>query len=343
MTESSDFLPTGRQERLPRQLVLVVFDGTDPLDLIGPISVFSRAEARRPGSYTIRVGSVEKLTIGTPSPLTIGGIEPLSDIAGAIDTILVTGGTEPAIRRAATDDRLIKWLVEKAGTARRVGSICTGAFVLGAAGLIDGRKVTTHWAAVDILKAHFPRADVDADAIYRVDGQLCTSAGVSAGIDLALALVAADIGHSVAVEIARELVLFLHRPGGQRQFSATLAAQTTAGEQFSELLAWILDNPCADLRVPALAERVAMSPRNFARRFLQTVGVTPARYVLQTRLDQACHYLETTEWTVARVADRSGLQTADMLHRVFRQSLGVTPLEYRDRFSSRGIEEQRSS
>ena len=305
-----------------------------PTDLV-PVGVFSCAEALVPGSYAIRVASVDGAALTTRSPLSVGGIEPLSSIADDIDTLLVAGGTEPAIRSAAADQRLLAWLRTQASTARRVGSICTGAFVLGAAGLLDGCNVATHWAAVAAPRTHFPAAVVDPDAIYRFDGKLCTSAGVTAGIDLALALVSADLGHAVAVTIARDLVLFLHRPGGQRQFSATLAAQATITDSLAELLVWILENPQADLRIPVLAERAAMGPRNFARRFALETGKTPARYVLDTRLGHACRYLETTKWPIERVAEKSGLRTADLMHRAFRQSLGLTPVEYRSRFAAR--------
>ncbi|MBO9536324.1 GlxA family transcriptional regulator [Herbaspirillum sp.] len=334
MTEKSDFLPPATRRNPPRQIVFVAFDGAEPLDLAGPIGVFSRAEELVPGSYDIRVASSDGIPIKTRSPLTLGGIEPLSGIKGTIDTLLVAGGSEQAIRRAALDPALVAWVGAHAGAARRVGSICTGAFVLGAAGLLDGRAVTTHWAAVAALKEYFPRAQVEADAIYRIDGPICTSAGVTAGIDLALALVKADLGHAVAAAIARDLVLYLHRPGGQRQFSSTLEAQAAGSGLFSELLAWMQEHPRADLSVPALADRAAMSPRNFARRFTQEVGTTPARHVLQIRLDHACRHLEKTAWTIDRVAERSGWKTADTMHRVFRQELGLTPSEYRSRFAA---------
>ncbi|MBB5390615.1 MULTISPECIES: GlxA family transcriptional regulator [unclassified Herbaspirillum] len=336
MTKKSDFLPTPAHRHAARQIVFVAFEGTEPLDLTGPIGVFTRAEEQVPGTYRIRVASVDGAAIRTRSPLMLAGIEPLSGISADIDTLLVAGGHEPAIRRAAIDPALIGWLREHAGRARRIGSICTGAFVLGAAGLLDGRSVTTHWAAVEALQEYFPQARVDADAIYRIDGRLYTSAGVTAGIDLALAMVKADLGHAVAAAIARDLVLFLHRPGGQRQFSATLAGQDAESDLFADLLAWMLEHPQHDLRVAALAERAAMSPRNFARQFQLKVGKTPARYVLEMRLDHACRHLENTAWTIERVAEKSGLKSADTMHRLFREKLGVTPSDYRARFAAGG-------
>ncbi|MFH0129932.1 GlxA family transcriptional regulator [Variovorax sp. VaC1] len=334
-TENSDFLPRDIPRASPRKVVFVAFEGAEPLDLTGPLGVFTRAEQQCPGSYDIQVASTQGLPLRTGSPLSLSGIEPLSNVTGNIDTLLVVGGTEAAIRQAAHDESLVSWLRERAPRTRRTCSICTGAFILGAAGLLDGREVTTHWAATEALQSYFPNAVVDTDSLYRTDGIVWTSAGVTTGIDLALALVQADLGRAVAAAIARDLVLFVHRPGGQRQFSSTLTAQAASGDLFDELLAWMLDNPQADLRVPALAERAAMSPRNFARRFLREVGKTPARYVLEMRLDHACRHLEQSSWPLERIAERSGLGTPDALHRIFRQQLGVTPLMYRARFAHR--------
>ncbi|WP_238813993.1 GlxA family transcriptional regulator [Herbaspirillum rubrisubalbicans] len=316
-----------------RKIVFIAFDGADPLDLIGPIGVFSRAEEIAPGSYDIRIASVDGAILCTRSPLSLAGIVTLSSIEGSLDTVLVAGGHEQAIRQAVTDVALLEWLNVRGRHARRIGSICTGAFLLGAAGLLDGRHVTTHWAAVDLLQQHFPEAKVDPDAIYRMDGPLCTSAGVTTGIDLALALVREDLGQEVAGAIARDLVLFLHRPGRQQQISSTLAAQQSAGDLFSELLVWMLDHPQEDMRVSVLAERAAMSPRNFARRFLREVGKSPGQYVIEIRIQHACRHLEKTNWTIERIAERSGLKNADNMHRIFRQHLSMTPADYRSRLA----------
>lgn len=333
MTEISDFLPPTPSRAANRTIVFIVFDGAEPLDLMGPIGVFSRAEEIVSGTYEIRVASVDGAILRTRSPLSLTGIVPLSSIEGRLDTILVAGGHEQAIRQAAAEVSLVEWLSLQGRHARRIGSICTGAFVLGAAGLLDGRHVTTHWAAIDLLQHYFPKAKVDPDAIYRIDGPVCTSAGVTTGIDLALALVREDLGQEVASAIARDLVLFLHRPGRQKQISSTLVAQQSAGDLFSELLVWMLDHPQEDLSVNALAERVAMSPRNFARRFMREVGKPPGQHVLEMRIDHARRHLEKTRWTMERVAERSGLKNADTLHRVFRQHLGMTPADYRLRMA----------
>ncbi len=335
-TVHSDFLPDTQRGRPPRKVVFVAFDGAEPLDLVGPLGVFTRAQAHRPGSYAIHVASMDGQPLRTGTPLALSGIEPLSSVGGGatIDTLLVVGGDEASVRRAAHDEALVTWVRENAPKIRRVCSICTGAFILGAAGLLDGRRATTHWAATGMLQSYFPEAAVDCDSVYRKDGAVWTSAGVTTGIDLSLALVQADLGRDIATSIAKDLVLFVHRPGGHRQFSATLMGQTASTDLFADLLVWMLDNPQEDLRVPSLAERAAMSPRNFARRFVREVGKTPAQYVLEMRLEHACRYLEQTAWPLERIAERCGLGTPDVLHRFFRRHMGTTPLAYRNRLTA---------
>jgi transcriptional regulator GlxA family with amidase domain len=333
MTQLSDIQPNDLP-RVTRDVVLVGFAGVEPLDLVGPMSVFARAEALVPGAYSIRIAAPEGGTLAARSGLSFAGILPLEAIDSPVDTILVAGGGEEAIGRAALNGDLVRWVIERSRHTRRIGSICTGAFVLGAAGLLDGRAATTHWAAATILQSYFPASRIDPNAIYLIDGPVCTSAGVTAGIDLALALVEDDLGHAVATDIARDLVLFLRRPGGQRQFSATLATQARNVDRFADLLLWMADNPEADLSVPALANRSAMSERSFTRRFAREVGRTPARHVLDLRLEHARRFLEATSWTLDRVAERSGFRTADTLHRMFRRELGLTPAAYRERYTS---------
>lgn len=287
------------------------------------------------GAYSIRIAAPEGGTVVARSGLSFAGILPLEAIDPPVDTILVAGGGEEAIGHAALNSDLVRWVIARGQDTRRIGSICTGAFVLGAAGLLDGRAATTHWAAASILQSHFPAARVDPNAIYLIDGPVCTSAGVTAGIDLALALVENDLGHAVATEIARDLVLFLRRTGGQRQFSATLATQARNVDRFADLLLWMADNPGADQSIPVLAARSVMSERSFARRFAREVGRTPARHVLDLRLEHARRFLEETPWTLDRIAERSGFGTADTLHRIFRRELGLTPATYRERHAPR--------
>ncbi len=334
MTQLSDIQPNAPL-RARREVVLVGFAGVEPLDLVGPMSVFSRAEALVPGSYSVCIAAPEGGILVARSGLSLAGILPLEAIGRPVDTILVAGAGEEAIGHAALNGHLVHWVSERSKDTRRIGSICTGAFILGAAGLLDGRAATTHWAAASILQGYFPTTRVDPNAIYLIDGPICTSAGVTAGIDLALALVEDDLGHAVAMEIARDLVLFLRRPGGQRQFSATLATQAGNVDRFADLLLWMADNPGADLSIPALAARSVMSERSFTRRFTREVGRTAARHVLDLRLEHARRFLEETSWPLDVIADRCGFRTADTLHRMFRRELGLTPAAYRARYASR--------
>ncbi len=226
----------------------------------------------------------------------------------------------------------MKWILDRAPRTRRVASVCTGAFLLGGCGLLDGRRATTHWSVTKMLGAMFPRADVLPDAIFVGDGHIFTSAGVTAGIDLSLAFVEQDCGSRVALNTARELVLYLRRVGGQSQFSVSLAAQAKAADGLRDLIVWIEENFSRDLGIPRLAERAAMSERTFARVFRAEIGMTPAAYVELVRLDRAKQLLETTKWPLARVADRCGLGSAATLARAFRRRLGITPEDYRARF-----------
>lgn len=317
-----------------RRIVLVAFDGVEALDVTGPAGVFARANERLLGAYDLVLASPAGGLLRTQAGLHLGNAIPLSQIEGPLDTVLVAGGDEAALRRAIFDDGVAAWIAAKAPTTRRIGSVCTGAFILGAAGLLNDRRATTHWASAALLQTYFTQARVDADAIYVIDGAICTSAGVTAGLDLALALVADDLGKSIAASIAKDLVLFLHRPGGQAQFSATLAAQAQTSDRLSELLAWMTEHPDGDLSVAALASQAAMSERTFARRFTREAGRTPLQFVLELRLDHAKRLLETTSWPLDRVAAKSGLGSVDTLHRLFRLHLNVTPSAFRDRFTS---------
>ncbi len=229
-------------------------------------------------------------------------------------------------------DDLVGWLRAHAGRAERLVSVCTGAFLLAEAGLLDGRRVTTHWASCDTLAERFPGVRVDPDPIFVRDGHVATSAGVTAGIDLALALVEEDLGREAALTVARYLVVFLRRPGGQAQFSAQLRAQSARREPLRDLQGWISDHPGADLSVEALAERVGLSPRQFARAFTAEVGVTPGRYVDRVRLEAARRLLEDSSRGIEQVARDCGYGTPEAMRRAFLRVLGVSPAEYRRRF-----------
>jgi transcriptional regulator GlxA family with amidase domain len=313
-----------------RRVVLVGFPDVQSLDLTGPAEVFSVAGRIRPGAYSLELVASERDWIETSSGFRLAVDHELADCRGRIDTLVVAGGlgTGPALR----DERLIDWLRPAAKRSRRVTSVCTGAFLLARAGLLDGKRATTHWASCAELRRRHPEVTVEEDPIFVGDGDVWTSAGVTAGIDLALALVEDDLGHDVALEVARQLVLFVKRPGGQAQFSTQLAAQSAEREPLRDLQAWMPDHLDEDLSVPALAERVFMSPRNFARAFGREVGVTPAAYVESLRVERARLALETSDVPVDAIARQCGFGTVETMRRAFHRRVHVGPAEYRARF-----------
>lgn len=314
-----------------KQVVIIVFPGVEALDVTGPASVFGAANDLRPGSYSISLASRNGGEVVTSSGVVLGRTRALHDLTDAIDTLLVAGGSEHALMRAMGEG-VPGWLAARAPTARRVGSICSGAFILGAAGLLNARRATTHWRAAARLQAMFPSCVVESDAIYIVDG-VYSSAGVTAGIDLALQLVSEDLGDRIAIDIARELVVFLRRSGGQSQYSGSLAAQVNASPPLAKLVEWISDNPTSDLGVPKLAKRAGMTERTFNRAFARETGTSPGKFVAEVRLRHAQSLLESTKWPLARVAERSGYGSIDALERAFRKSLRISPAQYRERFA----------
>lgn len=314
----------------PRRIAIVAFENAQILDVAGPSEVFALAERLVPRSYSVELLCANGGEIPTSGGLALQAHRSLRESRGRLDTLLVAGGI--GVREALRDSQLHDWLIATAPKAKRVASVCTGAFLLAQAGLLDGRRATTHWSACELLSRRYPAIDVDPDPIFVRDGDVYTSAGVTAGIDLALSLVEEDLGHEVTLRIAQELVLFVRRPGGQAQFSASLAGQAADIRPLRELQAWIGDNLDADLAVEALAERVFMSPRNFARVFRAQAGVTPARYVESLRLERARALLEEGERPVEEVAAVCGFGTVETLRRAFARRLGVAPSEYRQRF-----------
>ncbi|HEY9281200.1 MAG TPA: GlxA family transcriptional regulator [Eoetvoesiella sp.] len=322
----------------PRRIALVGFDGFQILDIAGPVEVFTKANhhmpkiAAEPFRYELIIASPAGGMITSSSGMQIAGTLAIADLNENLDTIIVSGGPEAALRNVATSTVLQKWLVARAQYTRRIASVCTGAFLLGVCGLLDGRRATTHWSGTKALEAMFPKTEVVPDAIFVGDGHIFTSAGVTAGIDLSLAFVEHDCGPQVALNTARELVLYLRRVGGQSQFSTSLAAQANAANGLRAIVVWIEEHLDEDLSVPTLADRAAMSERTFARAFLAETGITPAKYVELVRLDRAKQLLESTTWPLARVASRSGLGSTSTLARLFRKQLGITPQDYRDRF-----------
>jgi transcriptional regulator GlxA family with amidase domain len=317
-----------------RQVVIAAADGSELLDVSGPTSVFSTATAlprARAGSRVV-LASPGGRPVHTFGGLVLQAGAALERVRSG-DTLLATG---PALADLRCHPALVRGMRRLAPRARRVASVCTGAFVLAEAGLLQGRRATTHWAACAELARRSPGTSVEVDPIFVRDGRVWTSAGVTAGIDLALALVEADLGARLALKVARWLVVFVRRPGGQAQYSAPLRAATAAVRpSLRTVVEEAAADPRADLSVESLARRAAMSVRSFARLFRRELGQTPAAWVRSLRLEAARRELEAEAAPLKQVAARTGFGTVEALHRAFRQSLGVTPGEYRDRFARR--------
>jgi transcriptional regulator GlxA family with amidase domain len=337
-----------------RLITFLVFPDFQILDLSGPLEVFSQAERLKPGSYTLQtvaldagpVTSNSGLAVVAMSSELIAGIDRKSEatINGTprsadsgdshTDTLVVAGGR--GTMAALHDSRYPDWIARASASARRTASVCSGAFLLAEAGLLDGRRATTHWDACAHLAAQYPAVAVDPEPIFVHDGPIWTSAGVTAGIDLALALVEADHDADLARAIARQLVVFVQRPGGQTQFSTQLAARRPSREPLRGLQSFITEHPGADLSVPALASLAGMSERHLTRVFREQTGTSPAAHVEAVRVETARRLLETTTDSLDRVARACGFGTTATMHRVFRRTVRVTPGEYRARFLSSG-------
>jgi transcriptional regulator GlxA family with amidase domain len=328
-----------------RRVLIVAFGGIQALDVVGPFEVFVGARqvmdgarperADQPPAYDVRVVSSTGAPVNSESGLSIG-TDPLPDIATfehePIDTIVVAGGR--GVEVARTDEVLVDWLRRAAPRTRRLATVCTGTFLAAQAGLLDGRCVTTHWARAEQLAEQFPTLEVDPDPIFTRSGDVWTSAGVTAGIDMALAMVEDDLGTDVAQTVARWLVMFLRRPGGQTQFAAPVWMPRAERSSVRAVQQAIEDDPAADHRIAALAGRAAMSPRHFSRVFTDEVGEAPGQYVERVRVETARRQLEDTTDTVAVVARRCGFGTAETMRRSFLRRLGVAPDHYRRRFGS---------
>jgi transcriptional regulator GlxA family with amidase domain len=327
----------------PRDVVILVYPDVQSLDVTGPLEVFSGAQQlldfeaaaggdRADRGYRTLVVSSDGAPVATSSGLTIVPHAPMGESPSAIDTLLIAGGA--GSERLCEDRAALDWIAARAPRARRVASVCTGAFALAAAGLLDGRRATTHWAAAEELARRHPRVEVDPEPIFVRDGSVWTSAGVTAGMDLALALVEDDLDREAALTIARHLVLFLRRPGNQAQFSATLAIQAPERGSLREVQRFAVENPAADLSVEALAALAHMSTRHFARSFRAQTGITPARYVERVRLEAARRALEDTRQPLAAIAAACGFGTPETMRRALLRALNVGPAEYRRRFQA---------
>jgi transcriptional regulator GlxA family with amidase domain len=312
---------------LTRDVLIVLFDRVQSLDVTGPLEVFSGADRGGEPAYRVRTATVDGGQIRSTSGLRITPDLALADVP-AQHTVLVPGG--PGSRRP--QPAIVDWLRRVGPETPRVVSVCTGAFLLAEAGLLNGRRVTTHWSQADNLAARYPALSVDAEPIFIRDGHVWTSAGVTAGMDLALALVEEDLGRDVALGIARNLVMFLRRPGNQTQFSAQLSAQVAHRAPLRDVQAWVAEHPEADLSVDALAQRAGLSPRQFARAFAEEAGISPGRYVDKVRLEAARRHLEDTGADICQVARACGYGTPESMRRAFVRALGVPPAEYRRRF-----------
>lgn len=318
---------------MPKRMVFLVIPPVDELDLVGPLEVFGTANRLSPGGkkpYTVEVVSTARnRRIDGEFGLSLLAHRHYQELAGCGDSVLVVCG---AGARTTRDQLLLGWLRNASAKTVRIGAVCVGAFLLAEAGILDGRRATVHWRYVDEFAQRYPRVAVDPRPTWVRDGSIYTSAGISAGIDLALAWVEEDLGAATALKVARELVLFLRRPGSQNQISVSLEAQASHTKSMHELQIWMSEHLHRPVSVNALAARVAMSPRNFARVFSKELGATPARYLLRLRVEAARRLLEQTDKSLKQVANASGFQSVDVMRRAMLRYVGTTPFRYRRRF-----------
>jgi transcriptional regulator GlxA family with amidase domain len=327
----SDVSVSRGASRKRRRVIVVVVPPVDELDLVGPLQVFSSVN-RLAGKiiYSIElVTSAKRLEVdGEGGLLTFFAKSHFRNVKGSIDSVLLVCGVGT---RTTRDPALLAWLNKTAASVRRLGAVCVGSFLLAEAGLLDGKRATAHWKFGCEMARRYPRVNVESDPLWVKDGNLYTCAGISAGIDLALAWVEEDCGSALAHEAARELVLYLRRPGGQKQLSVSLTSQASEMKSIQELQVWIAENLPKKLSVQVLADRLAMSVRNFERVFTREVGRTPSRYVLQARVEAVRHQLERTDRSLKQIAVGCGFGSTDVMRRSFSRFVGVTPNQYRSR------------
>ncbi|HTV33883.1 MAG TPA: GlxA family transcriptional regulator [Methylocella sp.] len=327
-----------------RKIGIVVYPDVEILNVCGPLDAFFYADryvrgsgrASEPG-YEIQVIAETRGPVKTKCGLQIIATHGCCDVTEDLDTLIVAGGE--GVEQACAEPGLVAWVKDMAQRARRIVSTCTGTFLLAEAGLLKNRRVTTHWAYSDRLAAAYPSLRVDPNLIFVRDGNIYTSGGITSGVDLTLALIEEDLGHEITRLVAGMMVVFLRRPGGQTQFSPFLQAEAKSRHDIRQLQAWILENPADDHRVENLAQRVAMSPRNFARLFRSETDRTPAKFVEHARVEAARCKLEQTSMPIETISEACGFGTAERMRRSFQRLLHVTPHEYRARFRTACIEE----
>ncbi|MDD1607292.1 MAG: GlxA family transcriptional regulator, partial [Methylococcaceae bacterium] len=328
---------------------IFIYPGADILDIAGPSEVFAFANlmlllqgVTKEPAYIIDILAEKPGVITTLMGLQIIATHGYSDMSDDIDTLIIAGGFVPAgffpgidVGNPSTfkNPVLMAWIRTMSTRVRRLASVCTGAFALAESGILNGRRATTHWDFCQRLMLDYPDVKVEPNQIFIQEGNIFTSGGITSGIDLALTMLEDDWGHDIALAVARYIVVFLKRPGGQSQFSNYLTAEAAHRPDFRELQTWIMAHPAEDLRVEVLASRVCMSPRNFARLFLAETGMTPAKYVEMARIDAARHYLQTSNLSIEMIAEKSGFFDPERMRRSFIRQLGVNPKNYRDRFN----------
>jgi transcriptional regulator GlxA family with amidase domain len=326
------------QEISPRIVCMLVYAGAQSLDISGPLEVFALASRQaqddhsgQPPLYRLHIVAMRDEPVTMAAGMRLLPDMPCTSLPNDTDTLLVCGGMGDALDCARADAALVEWLALSAARVRRVASICSGALLLAEAGVLDGRQATTHWSDLHELRTRYPKVRVESDAIYTRDGDVWTSAGITAGMDLALAMVAADHGQALALKVAKRMVMASKRSGGQSQFSSQLQAQDLP-DQFEQLASWIAANLQARLDIDLLAARLHISSRQFTRRFHATFGTTPQKYVEQQRIEAAKPLLESTAKEIKRIAAECGFASDEAMRRAFTRQLGVSPRDYRERF-----------
>jgi transcriptional regulator GlxA family with amidase domain len=340
---------TPTQQSPVRRIGILIYPGADILDIAGPSEVFSFANlmlllqgVTKEPAYIIDILAEQAGVVTTLMGLQIIATHAYKEVDYELDTLFIAGGFVPAGLFPGIEvgdpsifknPDLIEWIRTMSTQVRRMASVCTGAFALAESGILNGRKATTHWDFCQRLILDYPEVAVEPNQIFIQDGHIFTSGGITSGIDLALAMLEEDWGHDIALAVARYIVVFLKRPGGQSQFSNYLTTEAASRPDLRDLQTWIMAHPTEDLRVEVLASRMCMSPRNFARLFLAETGLTPAKYVEMARIDVARHYLETSELSIEAIAEKSGFYDTERMRRSFIRQLGVNPKNYRNRFT----------